>query len=200
MPKIKWAQADKDQALSAADIDSAQADAAYAGELPPPGVYRFTLKKSKVKTFGTGNMGFENRLVLDGSWKDGHAEFDGAPLWDRVILTKAGAAFVKAFQEALGVTAADITSNVVVDTEGTVTAIGKKKIDGQDLQLYINVKRDPNPEYSARLDKAGTGYIKVDAAQAASAPAESEEDDAPKGKRKGLKKGKKAKGDSEPPF
>lgn len=197
MPKAKWTTASKDDALTAGDIDSAEMDAgAYTGDLPPGGVYRFILKRSQVKTFGSNNMGFNSRLVLDGSWKEAHAKYDGCPLWDRVVLTKAAAAFVKAWAVALGVTSADLISNTVLDAEGYVTSIGKRKIDGQDIPLYVSVKQDPNPEYTARLTKAGTGYVVVTEEQAASAPAA----EVPAGKKaKGGKKGKKATTD-EPPF
>lgn len=204
MPKVKWTAKEGDDAITAADIDGAEVDGGvYTGPLPPAGVYRFKLKRSKFEKFGTGNSGFNNRLALDGSWKPEHAKFDGCGLWDRVVLSKAGAAFVKAFGVALGVSAVDLINNTVVDDDGYVTAIGKLKLVDREPLLYVNVKRDPDPDYHDRLTKSGTGYIAV-TVEADATPAPEAAPAAETGKKaKGGKKGKAkaaAADDSEPPF
>lgn len=203
MPKVKWTAKEGDDAITAADIDGADVDGgAYTGELPPAGVYRWKLKRSKFEKFGTGSSGFSNRLTLDGSWKEAHAKYDGYTLWDRVVLSKAGAAFVKAFALALGVSAQDMIGNTVVDAEGYVTAIGKLKLEGKEPLMYINVRKDNNPEYGERLEKAGTGYIVVSAEEESAPPAAAAAAPAETGKKAKGKKGKaKATADTdEPPF
>lgn len=199
MPKIKWDAADQDQVLTADDIDSAEEGfEAYAGNIPPGGVYRFKWGRAKYTEFGTGNQGFNIRLSLDGSWKTDHKEYDGCPLWDRVVMTKAAAGFVKAFAAALGVASSDLISKVVVDEDGYVTKIGSKTID-EDIRLYVLVKRGSYND-EPRLEKSGTGYQIVE--QSGDPWAEDK-------KVSGGKKDKKASGskkksgkptDDEPPF
>lgn len=173
MPKVKWSAADEDNALTADDIDSAEdrGFTPYDGEIPRGGVYRFRLKRTKVVEFSTGNQGFNSILELDGSWKPEHAQYDGCPLWDRVVMTKSAAAFAKAFAAALGVTARDLVNGVVKDEEDVVTKIGPKAMTG-DLLVYINVKRGSYDD-EVRLEKAGTGYLlpKEDSSPNGKAPA-----------------------------
>lgn len=197
MPKIKWEAADDDQILTADDIDSAEDSyEAYAGDIPPGGVYRFKWGRAKYTEFGTGNQGFNIRLSLDGSWKPDHKEYDGCQLWDRVVMTKAAAGFVKSFAAALGVTSSDLISKVVVDEEGYVTKIGSKTID-EDIRLYVLVKRGSYND-EPRLEKSGTGYQIVEESGdpwAEKAPAATKKD---KKDKKGKKGGKAI--DDEPPF
>lgn len=158
MPKISWAAADEDDLLTAEDIDEAEEGfKPYAGEIPTGGVYRFKWRRAKYKEFGSGNQGLEVLLLLDGSWKPTHRKFDGCPLWDRVVMTKGAAGFVKAFAAALGVSSSDMTSRVVVDEDGIVTKIGKRTID-EDIELYVAVKRGSYND-EPRLEIAGTGYV-----------------------------------------
>lgn len=202
MPKISWAASDEDDVVTAEDIDSAEEGfATYTGDIPPGGVYRFKLKRSKYTQFGTGNQGFNNLLILDGSWKPAHAKYDGCPLWDKVTMTKAAAAFAKAFAAALGVSAADLIARTVVDEDGVVTKIGKKTID-EKVVLYVAVKRGMYNE-EPRLETAGTAYQVVEGA------VEKVEDDeeAPPAKKsakaaagKPGKKNKNKSDDEEPPF
>ena len=199
MPKVNWDAADEDEQLTAEDIDNAdESGGQYAGDIPPGGVYRFNWRRAKYTQFGTGNQGLNVLLLLDGSWKSNHEKYNGCPLWDRVVMTKGAAAFVKAFARALGVSAEDLISRVVVDEDGVVTKIGKKVIN-EDIQLYVAVRRGSYNE-EPRLEIAGTGYqiVEADEKDADEAPAKP----AAKGKATAKAgKGKKSKADDEePPF
>lgn len=211
MPKIDWKAAGDDEVLTAEDIDQAEDGyAAYTGDLPSGGVYRFRLRRMKFKESSTEKQGLNALFELDGSWRPAHAAFDGCPLWDTVWMTKASASFAKAFAAALGVSGGDLVSGVVTDEDGVVTKIGRKKIT-EGMHFYILVKRGTyNGE--ERLERAGTGYQVVEGA-AADKPA-SEEAPPKKGakataaaapaattKAKGGKGKKGAKpADDEPPF
>lgn len=205
MPRVNWTGDDDEDALTAADIEGAEDGfQAYAGDLPPGGVYRFRIGHMRyTKANSTTSKGLNVRLSLDGSWKPNHQKFDGCPLWDTVWITKGAAAFVKAFCQAVGVSAADILNKVVVDEDGYVTKIGAKVIKPDEILAYVAVKRgeyNDNP----RLEKAGTGYQIVEADGDGDA-----ETSAPAAKKAspGKAKGKAGKGknkggedDDEPPF
>jgi hypothetical protein len=199
MPKINWAAADEDEELTAEDIENAEDGfETYAGDIPTGGVYRFRWRRGKYTEFGTGNQGLNVLLVMDGSWKKDHAKYNGCPLWDRIVMTKSAAGFVKAFAAALGVSANDLLTKVIVDEDGVVTKIGRKVIS-EDIILYVAVKRGTwNDE--PRLEKAGTGYQVVEIADSDEEPA----DDAKPSKKPATAKagkGKKSKADDdEPPF
>lgn len=202
MPKVNWAGEGEEDILTAADIEGAEDGfQAYAGDLPPGGVYRFRIGRMKfTKANSTTSKGLNVRLRLDGSWKANHAKFDGCPLWDTVWITKGSAGFVKAFCQAIGVSAADILNKVVVDEDGYVTKIGTKPIKDDDIVVYVAVKRG---EYNdtPRLEKAGTGYqiVEADGDTDGEETSGSAKKAAPAKAAKG--KGKKAKNeDDEPPF
>lgn len=157
MPKVVWAGDDED-ALTADEIDEAEDGfQAYTGEVPPGGVYRFKIKRIKFKTSSKDTKGLSARMELDGSWKPGHAKYNGAQLWDDIWMTKGSAAFVKAFAQAIGVTGADLIGKVVIDDDGYVTKIGRKVIEGKELIVYVAVKRETY-EGTERITKAGTGF------------------------------------------
>lgn len=190
MPKVKSWNVGEGEKLTAEDLESASADAGYAGPLPPAGLYKFTIKRLKKTTFGSKNEGISVLAELDGSHKPEHAAYDKADLWDQLVMTKASAPFVKGFCDAIGVTYRDILNGVVTDEEGLVTRIGTRDMT-KPTQVFILVKHDPY-EGVIRIKKKGTGYQAVRA------------DDAKPGKKvKGDKatgkKGKKAKED-DPPF
>jgi hypothetical protein len=211
MPKITWAAKDDEEVLSASDIDDAEDNGftPYTGDIPPGGVYRFRIRRFKYTEFGSGNQGFNNLFELDGSWKPNHEKYDGCPLWDRVVMTKAAASFAKAFAAALGVTSEDLVSRVVVDEDNVVTKIGKKTIK-EGMPLYIAVKRGSYND-EPRLETVGTGYQVVEAddadTAATDAPAPKKAAKATAGKAAPepttKAKGKKSKSkadDDEPPF
>lgn len=206
MPKINWSGADEDELLTAEDIEGAEEGyQTYAGDLPPGGVYRFKIQRAKYTEFQSRNQGLNIRMELDGSWKREHAKYDGAPLWDRVVMTRAAASFVKAFAAAIGVSAADMINKVIVDEDGYVTKIGRVSLEGKTV--YVAVKRGSYNE-EPRLEIAGTGYqvVEVDDSDA--------EEEAPARRpakaaagAKAASNGKPAKGknkgkadDDEPPF
>lgn len=195
MPKVKWGG---DDALDADTIDNAETGfVPYAGEIPPAGVYRFRLERCRKVEFNSGNPGLKNLLLLDGSWKSEHEQYDGCPLWDNLVATRAAAGFVKAFCIAIGVTSREFISSTLVDDEANVTKIGNVKVTDAGLLVYVNVKRGRQDADSPwRLERNGAGYIPV------SDVADEDEKAAANGGKK-AKKGKektKASKGSEPPF
>lgn len=198
MPKVKWEAKDADNALTAQDVLDAEESGftPYTGDLPRGGVYRFRLKRIKKVDFESGNMGFNNLMELDGSWKPEHAPFDGCPLWDRVTFTKSAAGFVKAFAAAIGVSAQEILGQVVTNEDGYVTKIGKKSFDPsgeKSVLVYVNVKRGSYKD-EPRLEAAGTGYLVLPEQDGTPSAADAE----PEGKKGKAKKAKKGKGDEAP--
>lgn len=218
MPKINWEGADEDALLTAEDIDQAEdGRSQYTGDMPPGGVYRFTVARAKFQEFTSGNQGLNVLLRLDGSWKREHKKYDDCPLWHRVVMTKGAASFVKAFCAAIGVSGEDLISRVVVDEDGYVTKIGKVKFD-DNLSVYVAVKRG-SYEGEPRLEVAGTGFQLVEegednddsytpakkataAKKAAKSEVDADEDDAPRGKpsKASGKKARPADDEDEPPF
>jgi hypothetical protein len=216
MPKVKWGGA---EVATASDIDNAEMGfTPYAGDIPPNGVYRFRIERAKQEIFGSGNHGLKVLLTLDGSWKPAHAKYDGCPVWTNVVNTKAAAAFVRAFCEAIGVTSAHFLNATVVDTDKVVTSIGPVKVAGQGLIVYANCKRGKYEEDGPwRLEGVGTTFIKApagaDEESAPDGPQDGDVEDAPaEGKKKKGKKGGKDKAgkkgaesaaaaeDKDPPF
>jgi len=206
MPKVNWAGADEDELITAEDIDEAEDGyQAYTGDVPPGGVYRFKIRRARYAEFNSGNQGLNVLMLLDGSWKSAHRKYDGCPLWDRVVMTKASAAFVKAFAAGIGVSASDLVSKVIVDEDGVVTKIGRQVLE--DKTVYVAVKPG---EYNGteRLEVAGTGYQIVETddepdedgdeeeARPASKPAKT----AAKKATAKAGKGKSKADDDEPPF
>lgn len=160
MPKVSWDGMDEDTRITADDIDSAEEGyTAYAGEVPPGGVYRFRVKRAKYTEFNTGSLGLNVILELDGSWKEAHRKYDGCTVWDRIVMTKAAASFVKAFAAGIGVSSTDLVSRVITDEDGYVTKIGKKTL--ADAIVYVAMKRGRYND-EPRLEKAGTGYQVVE--------------------------------------
>lgn len=176
MPKVKsWGVTDGDK-LTEKDLKSASADLGYTGPLPPAGMYRFIIKRMKRAKFPSGE-GISILALLDGKWKDEHKKYDGAELWDQVVMTRQSASFVKGFADSIGVSYADLLTGVVVDENDIVTKIGSKDTT-KPITVFVNVRHDAyNGE--TRIKKKGTGY---------QAP---REDDA--------KAGKKAKGSKSEP-
>lgn len=196
MPKVKWA-ADADEALSAKDIDEAEDSqfTPYMGDIPPNGPYRFRVAQMKSWKSSNDNPGIKLLLILDGSWKADHRQYDGCPLWDQVMMIKNSAAFVAAFCAALQVKSSDLVNNTVVDGDGNVTAIGSKKIT-QDTVVYVNCQRGKSNTGADRLEVRGTGYL----APPETVEADEDTDAAPKKKKEKAGKGKGKKGDDDPPF
>lgn len=202
MPKVSWDGNDEDARITADDIDSAEEGyAAYAGEVPPGGVYRFKVKRAKYTEFGTGSQGLNVILELDGSWKEAHRKFDGCTVWDRIVMTKAAASFVKAFAAGIGVSSADLVSRVITDEDGYVTKIGKKTL--ADTVVYVAMKRGRYND-EPRLEKAGTGYQVIEGEVTESsteeAPAKPANAKASVGTKVKGKKNKAKADEDEPPF
>jgi len=169
MPKLKWKASDPENALTAADIDAApDGFQPYTGGIPSGGLYCFYIKRGKHMKFGTGNEGISLLLELDGSWKPKHAEYDGCPMWDRVVMTRSASGFAKAFKTAIGVSSSDLISRIIVDEDGLITKIGDVSFPGK-LRVLVNVRRGEWNDES-RLEKAGSGYFPYeDAAEEAPA-------------------------------
>jgi len=150
MPKIKWAGD-----LEQTDIDEAEvSQGRYAGPVPPSGVYRFRLQSMKVGESKSGNPKLMMIWKVDGSWQKGHKQYDGAPLFDHMPVTKSSAFRTKALCIALGVSSADFMGKMVADAEGYVTKIGKLAID-DSITAFISVKKGNDEQYGERLTDPG---------------------------------------------
>lgn len=164
MPKAKWGAGDSP--LTADDIDGAETletRTRYSGPVPPGGTYRWTISSLKQDVSkASGNDKVVVFLTLDGTWKDNHKEFDGAPIWHHLALTSGNAAFVKNFLESIGATSADLMSGAIVDEAGYITKLGRVG-DPAGLQVYATVqRRKPTPEYpDPALELAYGGYLMV---------------------------------------
>lgn len=153
MPKVKWGG---DLTADAINEAENRGGGEYEGKIPPRGVYRFKLRFSrKDKAKESGNPKLVTLLVLDGSWKKDHKEFDGCPVWDHMPVSGKTAFRVRAYCDALNVTAEDFMGKMVIDDEGNVQKIGKLTVADKDLLVYATVKPDKNPEYGERLQLVG---------------------------------------------
>ncbi len=182
MPKATWGD------FSSADIEGAETRegfAPYAGEIPPAGVYRFTLKFAKKAESQSGNPKLQMLWELDGTWKPNHKKFDSCPLWDNMPVMKQTAFRVRAFCDAIGMPYREF-GTMIVDDDGKVTKMGKTIGDPTGIQVYVNVKKRPAENgYEESLQLNGTGYLPMDDADDAD-DADDDDDD------EGL--------DDEPPF
>lgn len=203
MPKVKWGEG-----ITADAIDDAPdtGGSTYEGDLPPAGVYVFDAQSMVKKDAESGNPMLAIRWVVNGKASPGSKkEYDGAPWWDNLVVTKQTMWKVKQFCKALGITSADFMG-MVVDEEGKVQKMGKLVFD-KGIQLKANVKRSPNREGDLRLE-FGSYLPKADAASDDAKPAKAakskkgntapEPEPEPEPAKSG-KKGKKAK-DDKPPF
>lgn len=164
MPKAKWGAGE--DPLTAADIDNAEVREArprYSGEVPPGGTYRFTLGRLKKGTSNAGNDKVVIMAFLDGSWKPNHKQYDGAPVFQHMALTKANAEQVRNFLDSIGATSKDLMTDTLTDENDYITKLGRVG-DPEGIQVYITVQRSkPTKEYpDPRLEVAYAGYIPVD--------------------------------------
>lgn len=158
MPKAKWGD------FSSDDIDKAESNSftPYAGDVPPAGLYRFTVKQMKQGESQACNPKLQVVMELDGSWKPNHKKFDGAPLFDNMPVMKSTAFRVKAFCEAFGITSKQFNTGIITDENGKVTKLSVAG-DPNGLQVFVNVaRRAANADYPASIVLNGTGYLPVD--------------------------------------
>lgn len=159
MPKVKW-----EDDLDTETIDNAGSEyEVYNGKIPPSGIYRFKLRWSKKGLSEKKKPKLLSMLVIDGSYKAEHKQYDGCPFWDHMPVQKSTAFRVKAFCDALNVTSAEFLNKMVVDDEGYVQKIGKLKVADQDLLVFLKVSRraaDEEQGFEERLEfgKRG-GYL-----------------------------------------
>lgn len=148
MPKVKWGG---DLTTDAIDSVEQRERKDYEGKVPPKGTYRFKLRYSKKDVSGQGNPKLVSLLVLDGSWKKEHKQYDGCPFWDHMPVTGKTAFRVRAYCDALNIPSKDFMERMVVDEEGYVQKIGKLKVADEDLLVYLQVTKEDDPEYGERL-------------------------------------------------
>lgn len=186
MPKAKWGAGDN--ALTMEDLNNAEIPEGrtrYSGEIPPAGTYRFTLATMKKDKSQAGNDKLHMRFMLDGEWRRNHKQYDGAPVFNDLALTKGNAPQVAQFLASIGATNADLMTGCIVDENGYVTKLGRVG-DPAGIQVYLNCERSKTtPEYpNPRLQVAYGGYILIED-DGDEAPADADAD---------------AAGDDEPPF
>jgi hypothetical protein len=164
VPKAKWGAGDN--ALTMEDLNNAEVPEArtrYSGPVPPAGTYRFTLARIKKGVSQQGNDKLNIRFMLDGSWQPHHKQYDGAPVFNDLALTKGNAPQVAQFLGAIGATYADLLNGTIVDEDGYVTKLGRVG-DPEGIMLYLNCERSkPTDKYpDPRLQVAYGGYIMAD--------------------------------------
>lgn len=164
MPKAKWGAGDN--MLTADDINSAEqieSQQRYSGPVPPGGTYRFVIRSLKQGTANSGNAKVVVMLVLDGSWQPNHKQYDGAPIWHHLALSKANAANVRNFLDAIGATADDLLNRSIVDENDYITKLGKLG-DPSGIMVYANTKRKKTTlEYpDPALEVMFGGYLPVE--------------------------------------
>lgn len=152
MPKVKWGG---DLTADAINEAENRGGGDYEGKIPPRGVYRFKLRFSKKDKSKENNPKLVSLLVLDGSWKKEHKQYDGCPVWDHMPVTGKTAFRVRAYCDALNIPADDFMGKMVIDDEGNVQKIGKLQIADKDLLVYATAKPDKNEEYGERLQLVG---------------------------------------------
>lgn len=161
MPKAKWGSGDN--SLTAEDIDGAdraEVTARYSGEIPPSGMYRFTIERIKQDKSQAGNDMLNVRLSLDGSWKPNHKQYDGCPLWDRIPLMPSTKQRVANFMDAVGGTGKDIF-NAIVDEDKYITKFGSLG-DPAGILVFVNVKHvAADGTYQAKLETHFASYLPV---------------------------------------
>jgi len=162
MPKAKWGTGD--EALTAADIDSAKSSdfTPYAGPIPRSGLYRFVVKSMKQGESDAGNPKLTTILELDGTWKPDHKRYEGCPLFDHMPVIKSAAWRVKAFCEAFGITSKEFYGGILTDEDGKVTKLGSAG-EPAGLEVYVNVKHvAAKGEWAEKIQLNGAGYLPVD--------------------------------------
>jgi hypothetical protein len=200
MPKTTWGS-DLDEEA----IESAESRTVYAGPLPPAGVYRFKLRWLKKAKSKQDNPMVRFFGLLDGTWKDDHSKFDGAPLFVDTAVMAQTAWRIKALVQGLGVTAKQFMTATVTDDEDppNILKIGTKKIV-QDMVVYVHVKQENDDKGNPRLTIVSGGFVPApeeDGYVSTTAEPDGGEDGEDGGKKaKKDKKSKKTKGGEEPPF
>jgi hypothetical protein len=164
MPKATWGAGDNP--LTADDIDGAERAETrqrYSGPMPQPGTYRWRLGRLKKVTSSNGNDMINVMAFLDGDWKPNHKQYDGAVLFDRVVLTSGNKANVANFLDAIGATGKDLMSGTLIDEAGYITKLGSVG-DPEGILVYITVQHSkPTPEYpDKRLETGYAPYIMVE--------------------------------------
>lgn len=202
MPKTTWGS-DLDEEA----IESAETRDTYTGPVPPKGVYRFKLKYLRQGKSKAGNKMVRFFGVLDGTYKDVHKKFDGAPLWVDTAVMASTAFRIKALVNGLGVTAKQFMTGTMTDDadpEPNIVKIGTKKIT-QDMLVYVNI-RPEDGDQGERIGIVGGGFLPAPEGDDDSTPADKSasddesEADKPKAKKDKKAKGGKSKGGEEPPF
>lgn len=154
MPKVKW------ESISEQDIDEAQTNQAYAGKVPPAGVYRFELRVLKTGESGEGNPKLVIGCFLDGSWRPEHKKYDGCPMWDHLAVIQSQNFKVRAFCDALGVTSKQFMTQTMTDEDDNILKIGTLKIKDEGLLIYAAVQKTNDPDYGEQIRPArGGGYM-----------------------------------------
>ena len=125
---------------SFADIEAAQGFQEYTGPCPPSGLYQFVVKFMKLIKNGSGDPMFKLLFEVSEPKNSPKAQYNGAVCWHNANVTLAGAPYMNAMFDALGI---DRRGDIFMsdDKPDRVVRIGKKKVDG--LRVLINVKKEP---------------------------------------------------------
>lgn len=157
MPKVAWG-------LGADEIEQVQSTGftPYEGPLVPRGVYTFAIK-AKIAKSKNDNPMIKVLLILDGeasSEKDEtKKQYDGAPIWDNVVVMDKTAWKVKQFCEGLGVSSSDFANRTIKNDDDEIVKIGNVKLENARVKVMTNVGKDqngqPRPEVQQYLPADG---------------------------------------------
>lgn len=143
MGKLTW-----DVGKGAAD-QTAEEFEYYDGPMPSRGVYRFELKRLRIKPNKNDDPMLNMLLQLNENERL-KKKYNGFPMWTQQNVTDQGAPYVNQFLTALGLTKQQIKSfwadGCVTDDENppNVLKLGKTfKVKESGLFVYVDVKTEP---------------------------------------------------------
>lgn len=164
MPKAVWGAGDN--MLTVDDITGAEqieGRKRYSGPLPTAGTYRWLIQSIKKGESNEGNPKIVVMMTLDGEWQPNHSQYNGAPVWHHLALTKANAPQVRNFLESIGADANDLLKKSLVDENDYITKLGDVG-DPKGLLVYATVQRKKTTQAypDPAIEVAYGGYLPVE--------------------------------------
>ena len=162
MAKVTWG-------VSGAEVDETERGddfESYDGPVPPAGIYRLVVKTAEYTKFSTNSKGIKFLWLIDDNRPD-KKRYNGAPVWDNLVVLESTAFKIAQFCDAIGAEGKDWDATQV-DKDNNVTKIGRIKIDGLHVKARLkrgkNNEGEPRPEIGRYLalsdaadDAAGSG-------------------------------------------
>jgi hypothetical protein len=157
MGKVKWN-------TKAAEVDEAEERESdftpYEGDVPPPGVYRLSLRFAQVFQFSSGNSGLKILAIVDEPKSSAKAKYNGAPIWEQLVDIDTQTFKIKQFMRSIGGTGRHWANTVSAeDDRGNemVTKFGPIVVEGLKLKAQLRremYQGDPQAKVARWLPKA----------------------------------------------